>query len=61
MKTLKKMFLLAVIVSGLFLGLRAWNDEDLFTTVVAHRSQAQCFVPAGLFGVHGAGHLSPGL
>ena len=34
MKTMKKIFLLALIVAGAFAALRGWNDEDLFTTVV---------------------------
>lgn len=34
MKNMKKIFLLALIVSGLFLALQGWNDEDLFTTVI---------------------------
>jgi hypothetical protein len=34
MKNAKKIFLLVLIVGVLFLALRGWNDEDLFTTVV---------------------------
>jgi Tfp pilus tip-associated adhesin PilY1 len=34
MKTMKKIFLLALIVTGSYLALQGWNDEDLFTTVV---------------------------